>query len=135
MALITWNEGLSVNIKKIDDEHKVLIELINELHDAMMKGKSKEILESIISQLIEYTKKHFATEETYFEKYNYPDADSHIIQHEKFVEKVKDFQEKHNSGSAFLSIEIMEFLKNWLTNHIIGTDKKYSDFFNAQGLN
>ncbi len=134
MALITWNQGLSVNVKEIDEEHKVLINLINELHDAMMKGKSKDVIENIINELVTYTKKHFSTEEKYFKQYEYPDEKSHINQHNLFVEKVKDFQEKHTTGGAFLSIEIMEFLKDWLTNHIIGTDKKYTDFFNSKGL-
>lgn len=134
MAIITWNEGLSVNIKEIDDQHKVLIRIINELHDAMMKGKSKDILESSITELVDYTKKHFKTEEELFDKYSYPKTGQHKKQHDIFVERIKDFQEKHKTGGAFLSIEIMEFLKDWLTNHIVGTDKEYTEFFHSKGI-
>lgn len=134
MSLITWDNSLSVNIKEIDEQHQKLIGLINDLHSAMLKGRSKEVLQEVIDGVIKYTSYHFGTEEKYFEKYNYADTQKHKEEHQNFVNTVNDFLQKFKAGTAFLSIEIMEFLKNWVTNHINGTDKKYTQFFNSKGL-
>ncbi|MEK6737452.1 MAG: bacteriohemerythrin, partial [Planctomycetota bacterium] len=71
MALMTWNNGLSVNIKEIDVQHKKLIELINQLHGAMGEGKGKEVSGKILSDLIYYTVSHFTYEEKLFKQYGY----------------------------------------------------------------
>lgn len=132
--IVTWDDKYSVNVSEIDNQHKKLVDLINKLHDAMKQGKSKEVLSEIISELINYTDVHFKTEEKYFDKFNYPKSDAHKTLHKNFVNKVLDFKNKYESGNAALSIEIINFLKDWLINHINGSDKEYSSFFNEHGL-
>ena len=132
--IVTWDDKYSVNVSEIDNQHKKLVDLINKLHDAMKQGKSKEVLSEIISELINYTDVHFKTEEKYFDKFNYPKSDAHKTLHKNFVDKVLDFKNKYESGNAALSIEIINFLKDWLINHINGSDKEYSSFFNEHGL-
>ncbi len=134
MALINWDGSLSVNIAEIDQQHQKLVSMINELNDAMKQGKSKDVLGKIVTGLISYTAIHFKTEEKYFAQYGYPDADSHNSEHSAFVQKVTDVKERFESGQISLSIEIMNFLRDWLQNHIKGTDKKYSHFLNEKGL-
>ena len=134
MALIRWNDSYSVGVEEFDSQHKKLVDLINELHDAMKKGKSKDVLLHILGELANYTKVHFTLEEKYMKKYNYPDLTSHHGIHVQFVEKVLDFKDSYSSGSRILSMEIMHFLKDWLLNHIKGTDKEYTKFFNEKGL-
>jgi hemerythrin len=134
MAIMQWNDKLSVKVEEIDKQHKKLVNLINQLHDAMAQGKSKEIMSEILKELANYTVEHFSTEEKYFKQFNYPDAAAHIAEHKKFVDTVKQFQNEFNSGKVMLSMKIMNFLKDWLINHIMGTDQKYSAFFNEKGL-
>ncbi len=134
MVLIKWSEKYSVNIKKVDEQHKKLIEMINNLHGAMLHGKSHEILGNIIDGLIDYTKTHFKTEEELMKNYGYPGYLSHKLQHDKFVRKVSEFQRKFEEGELTLSMEIMNFLKDWLLNHILGTDKKFGPFLNEKGV-
>ena len=134
MALITWNDTLSVKVAEIDRQHQKLISMINELNDAMRQGKGKDVLGEIIKSLVDYTVTHFKTEETYFDKFGYPEKDSHKKEHTDFVKKTSDFKEGFEKGKLGLSIELMNFLSNWLQNHIKGTDKKYSQFFNEKGL-
>ncbi|HHN66370.1 MAG TPA: bacteriohemerythrin [Nitrospirae bacterium] len=134
MAIITWNDSLSVNISEIDMQHKKLITMINELNDAMGQGKGQEVLGKIIDGLAEYAATHFRTEEKYFDQYGYPDSASHKKTHAEFVNKVSDFKKKFEKGQITLSIEIMNFLSDWLRNHIMKVDKKYSRFFNERGL-
>ena len=108
--------------------------MINELNDAMKQGKGKDILGKIVNGLISYTATHFKTEENYFERFGYPDANQHKKEHIAFVQKVSDFKNGFEKGKLSLSIEVMNFLSDWLQNHIKGTDKKYSQFFNGKGL-
>ena len=77
---------------------------------------------------------HFATEEKYMQQWNYPGYVHHKGEHTAFVKKVAEFQTKFEVGQAALSIEILTFLKDWVANHINGTDKKYGPFFNKHGL-
>jgi hemerythrin len=100
----------------------------------MALGKGKEVLSKIINELVSYATTHFALEEKYFEYYKYPETAAHKKEHADFVKKVGDFQNKFNGGVAGLTLEVMQFLKDWLVKHIQGTDKKYSAFFNAKGL-
>ena len=134
MALINWNNELSVNVQIIDEQHKKLIELINELQEAMKSGKGKDVLGKILTGLITYTAAHFKTEETYFAQYGYPDAENHKKEHLAFVKKVTDFKDGFDKKQLSLTIEIMNFLRDWLQKHIQGTDKGYSKFFNDKGL-
>ncbi|MBU0995586.1 MAG: bacteriohemerythrin [Proteobacteria bacterium] len=134
MELITWDDSLSVKVKEIDEQHKKLIRLINSLHEAMIQRKTKEALGTIINELMDYTTGHFLTEETYFEKFEYGERDSHKREHTGFVNKVSAFHTDFQTGKMFLSMEIMNFLKDWLIKHIKGTDKKYGPLFNSRGL-
>jgi hemerythrin-like metal-binding protein len=134
MAFIKWSDNLSVKVGEIDGQHQKLIALINQLHDAMAQGKGKEAVSSIVQGLVGYAGAHFALEERYFDKFKYPDAASHKQEHAAFVQKIVEFQDKFNKGALTLTLEVMNFLKDWLVKHIQGTDQKYSAFFNEKGL-
>ena len=134
MALIQWNAGLSVGIVEIDRQHQRLVEMINDLNDAMKQGKGKDVLGKIINGLTNYTGTHFRIEEKYFDQFRYPDANNHKKAHLDFTKKVTEFKDGFDKGNISLSIEIMNFLSNWLQNHIKGIDKKYGPFFKEKGL-
>jgi hemerythrin len=134
MALIDWTKDLSVNVAEIDAQHRKLISMLNELNDAMKQGKGKDILGRIINDLYAYAGSHFQTEEKYFDQYKYPETPSHKVKHAEFVKKIADFKNDYESGKVAMTVDLMNFLKDWLKNHIQGTDKKYSTFFNEKGL-
>ncbi len=135
MAMIEWNDSLSVKVTKIDQQHQKLISMINELFDAMKQGKGKDVLGNIVNGLISYTETHFKLEEDYFDQYRYPKTLSHKKEHNDFVKKVSEFKDEFEKGSIMLTVEVMDFLGDWLKNHIKGSDKKYTQFFNEKGLN
>ena len=85
MALIKWNEKYSVNVNEFDYQHKKLVDLINELHDSMKQGKTKEVLGGILDELVKYTETHFKTEEEYFDKHSYVNSMSHKREHKEFT--------------------------------------------------
>ncbi len=134
MAFIEWSEALSVKVSEIDRQHKMLIKMINDLSDAMKQGKGKESLGRILNGLIAYTTTHFKNEEDYFQQYGYPEAASHKREHAAFVKKVSEFKTGFEKGKLSVTIETMNFLRDWLQKHIMGTDQKYSEFFNEKGL-
>ena len=134
MALISWSDELSVKVNEIDDQHKKLISLMNNLHDAMRAKQGKQALEATLQELAAYTVYHFQTEEKYMQKFHYPGFAAHKAQHDAFVKKVSDFQKDFVAGRLGLSIEVMNFLRDWVSNHIKETDKKYSTIFVENGL-
>lgn len=134
MALANWSDKYSVNIEKIDTQHKKLFDYINQIHDATINKKTKDELGKIINSLVDYTVDHFKTEEKLFSTYQYPDEAVHKVEHQVFVEKVAEFKKDFESGKILLSLKIVNFLKDWLINHILGTDKQYSEFLNAKGV-
>lgn len=134
MALIEWNANLSVNVAEIDNQHQKLVAMINQLNDAMKQRKGKEVLGNIISSLFTYTATHFETEEKYFAQLHYPDTDNHRKLHQSFVKKVSEFKNGHDGGQVALTVEVMRFLKDWLSSHIQGADMKYGPWFNERGL-
>jgi hemerythrin len=134
MPLIQWNDGLSVNVAEIDKQHQKLVGMINDLNDAMLQGKGKDIIGKILNGLFLYAGTHFKTEERYFDQFGYPEAESHKKEHTDFVKKVSEFKSGFDQGKVGLSVDVMKFLSNWLQNHIKGVDKKYAPLFNAKGL-
>jgi hemerythrin len=134
MALMTWNEQLSVHIKQIDDQHKLLVKLLNSFHDAMKLGKGKEAMRKTLSELLDYTVYHFGVEEGFLEKHAYPAFASHKTEHEALTKKVSDLDRRFSRGEPVISAETMTFLKDWLQDHIMGSDKKYAPFLNAKGI-
>jgi len=132
--LMTWTDDLSVGIRLIDEQHKVLLGLINELHAGMRARKSDAVLVGVVERLKEYTVKHFGQEEEYFDRYGYPETKAHKELHAKLVQQVLDFEAGLKSGKAKVTMDIMRFLKDWLVKHIMGTDKKYCAFLHSKGL-
>ena len=135
MSLFKWTDDLSVNIKEIDRQHKMLVDNINELWRAMKDGEAREVIGGILKGLVDYTKVHFTYEEDLMEKHGYPGLAHQKKTHQIFVQKVSDFEEKNKQGKFMLSIEVMNYLKEWLQKHILVTDKKYTAFFNEKGVN
>jgi len=134
MSFITWNDSYSVGVVLIDNQHKRLINIINELSDAMGAGKGKDVLGKVLQELIQYVNTHFKTEEDYMVKYSYPEYEAHRYEHEKLTDEVKRFYEDFNAGRALLTIQIMNFLRNWLMDHIVVKDKKFGKFLNEKGM-
>ncbi|WP_319471416.1 bacteriohemerythrin [uncultured Pseudodesulfovibrio sp.] len=133
-GVMQWSDDLSVNIREIDEQHLRLLNLINALHEAMRSGRGNAAVAPILEELKEYTVFHFSTEEALFEEHNYSGMLNHIAAHKKFVDTVVEFEQKLLSGKAAVTMEVMNFLKDWLVGHIKGIDQKYSSFFNKRGI-
>lgn len=134
MALLQWTDNLKVNVREFDEQHQKLVGMINDLHDAMAAGKGKEAMQPLLRNLVSYTMTHFRAEEQCMQKYQYPEYAQHKQQHEALTSKVADLRQRFEAGQLSITIETMNFLTDWLKKHIMGTDKRYSDFFARCGL-
>lgn len=134
MAIIKWDQNLSVSVEKFDTHHKKLVDLINKLHDAMSAGKGAETIGSVLDELIKYTQYHFAEEEKLMTLHKYPELEKHKAEHVALTKKAVELQQQQKGGHIAITLPVMSFLKDWLTKHINGTDKKYGAFFNAKGI-
>lgn len=133
---IEWNENeLSVGIQEIDEQHKILIRLINSLYQSVLNKETESVVVyDVLRQLTDYTVIHFAIEESLMRIFEYPNYEDHKKQHKQLTQQVKDLREKLEKKETFLSMEVMHFLCNWLSYHIAKDDKQYSKFFLERGL-
>lgn len=135
MSVIQWSHELSVGIDSIDQQHQILIRMINSLNTAMAKGEANTIIGNILEDLTDYTRYHFSYEEELFEQHDYPNTIAHKRHHTNLIEEISTLKDRYEYDlSGSLSLEIMQFLKNWLTNHIMKTDKSYSKYLIEKGV-
>jgi len=134
MPLFTWNASYSVKVKRFDDDHQQLFNIINELHQGMSSGHGKEVLHDVLTKLLRYTERHFTAEEAVMKELGYPGLSAQIEQHRKFTTKIKEVADQYKAGTIGLSVDVLDFLTKWLSQHIVAVDKQYGDFMNAKGV-
>jgi hemerythrin len=134
MASMKWSEDLSVGVREIDEQHKKLVELLNQLHAAMTVGKAQSIMGDIIVEIVKYGKVHFKTEEYYFDKIGYEFSDEHKAVHKAFLDTADKLYNDFKAGNVTISIDTYKFLVDWVKNHIKKEDKKYTKAFNDNGI-
>lgn len=125
----------NLGLEEIDPQHQKLIGIINRLYDAMQSSTEKELLGTILKELKDYADYHFSTEEKHFEEFDYKDKEEHIKSHNSYKEKIEQFsKEFENNESNMLPFELIDFLGEWWTGHILGADRKYVECFHEHGL-
>lgn len=135
MPLMTWTPEMSVGVKVLDEDHMKLIELLNTLYDGIVESKPRLALETVIDGLTRYTKYHFAREEKFLADTQFPASAAHKSEHDLLSRRVMNLQSRFENGQSLeLSMEAMNFLKNWLTGHIQGSDMAYGAHLNAKGI-
>jgi methyl-accepting chemotaxis protein len=133
--LIDFDSSLMIGLTEVDNQHKRLVDLINRLYRSMKLRKSREESGRVLEELVEYTIIHFGFEEKLMKEHGYPDFDDHSAKHRDLVKQVGEFKVKFSEGNATLSMDLMDFLKDWLLVHINVTDRKYAPFFKKIGIN
>jgi len=130
-----WNQNMSVGVDVLDADHKKLVAMINDLYDGIAAGHGTERLGKVLNGLVDYTNFHFRREEEFFAQTEYPALAEHTQKHRNLTSQVLDIQARYNNGLLYaLSLDTMNFLRGWLTDHIQGSDKKYGPHLNACGI-
>jgi hemerythrin len=127
MVALRWSEQLEVGVEKFDNQHKKLVDLLNEFYAAMQEKKDKEILIKIVRSLIDYTIVHFQDEEKVLIINKYPDYAAHKREHENLKMEVNSFMKKYRKNDM-TSSDLLNFLKDWIVNHLQVSDKKYKPY-------
>jgi hemerythrin len=125
MEYIRWKEDLSVDNEFIDGQHKELFRYINAFYESIAAQANKSAVTQVIKDLENYTKVHFTAEEAMMQRAGYPELDRHKLEHKKFIDTVSDYRQRHEEGRLLLSLEVTSFIKEWITNHIKQTDRRY----------
>jgi len=133
--LVCWSDALSVGIEEIDEQHKVLVDLLNQLHTAIIQHHGSESSNRILIELVEYTRIHFAVEESLMRILGYPEYEEHKHHHSLLINEVRMLVTKLHNGKKSISFELLHFLKIWLTKHIMDEDRQYVPFLIRAGVN
>ena len=134
MPFMAWNDRLVLGIEEIDGDHKKLVEMTNELYDGVQAGLGREALVGILERLVEHTRHHFAREEQLFEENDPPRAEEHKKGHYAMLAVVERAQADYvSSGAAAPSLEMMVVLKDWLYDHMLGSDQQDLPFLLKKG--
>jgi hemerythrin len=134
MALMTWSDSLSTGVKAMDEQHKGLVNTLNELHGAMISGSNKAAAGPLLDRLVKYTHDHFAAEEALLKRTKFPKLDAHLGKHKDLTTQVQAFVGRYQRGELSLNMDLLLFLRDWLTTHIQKEDRKYGPWLNQNGI-
>lgn len=133
MGLFEWNDSYSVKVGVLDTQHKKLFKVIQDLENAVEAGHGKDKAREVLGRLIEYTVYHFTAEEKLMESHGYPGLSEHRAEHKLLTDKVLQYKKDFEAGNVAIPT-FMAFLQDWLQQHILTVDQKYSDFMNQHGV-
>ena len=131
MSYFEWDDGYSVCVERLDNDHKHLFDLLNKTYDACSTSMQPENYPLIVNELIDYLNKHFAVEETYMNSIGYPDLAAHRLEHRRFYDQVSAYRKKSYEGKEDYTrelTELSELIYNWLRQHILNVDQQYTNF-------
>jgi len=131
--LIEWDQAYSVQVPSIDGQHRVLISKIRELQEAMFEGRGGKVVGPLFAAMNKYTKYHFQYEEQLLKKHGYVELESHQQEHAALIAQLHELEARYASGELTAGTPVLQFLRNWLLDHIGDHDKKYSNFLRRKG--
>jgi len=127
--LFKWSDDFSVNIQAVDDQHKILVDLINQLHLAIIEHHGKATAGEVLDRLSEYISTHFTLEESLMRQTHFPEFEIHKHQHDYMIGQVQALQQKLDKENRPIAFELLYFLKKWLIQHINESDKRFGAHF------
>jgi len=131
---MNWSDKYSVGVRALDEQHTGLFQTLNDLHAAMLKGQAQSLTGPLLRKLVEYTRRHFAAEESMLVSTRYPELAAHREKHRELTKQVEEYVSRFEKGEITLNLSLMNFLRDWLTNHIQKTDKEYGPWLNEHGV-
>jgi len=134
MAYLNWDPQYSVHVKSLDQDHQHLFAIVNQLHEAVHSRRGKQVLQPVLAELLAYTLRHFGREEAIMRSCAYPRLRAHMEQHRIFTAQVEQFSKQYSAGVAAVTAEVLDFLTEWLSSHILDSDQQYGQFLRAKGI-
>ena len=124
-----WKQEYDIGILEIDDQHKELFKMVNNIKTSILKGvNSEQIIKTVFTNIVEYTQKHFASEEVLMKKMHFPGVDIQKRQHQQLITDIVTKLKGMKTGTKQNPTIMYNFLNQWLLNHIVSEDQKLRDF-------
>ncbi len=134
MTLLKWTEKYTVGVKAMDEQHINLVEILNELHAAMLKGEAQSVAGPLFKNLMNYVSEHFAAEEQLMEETKFPGLAVQRAEHRALAAKVKEFVTLYEQGDQSMYPDLLHFVDKWLHDHMLTVDKQYNQWLNEYGV-
>lgn len=134
MPFVEWNPSIATGIERIDEQHKELFRILNDLFDAMTSGRGDAAIDDILDRMIVYAGEHFVEEEAEMDAVSYPLISAHRAAHAEWLEATRRFRFRREVGATIgLPVDTLTFLHDWLTRHIGETDARFAAFRRERG--
>lgn len=128
MAFMPWSDAFVTGLPQIDEQHRWLVDMTNRLHEEVTReSPDRRTVTEILEGLVEYAMNHFIAEEELFRRYGYPEAPAHKGEHDCFSRQATELLMRHEEGND-VTLNALEFLKEWLKHHILVVDMAYAPF-------
>jgi hemerythrin len=131
---ILWDNTLAFNIKIIDEQHKMFVETLNKLFGVFKSPGIPAAFKEVLDELDHYSTVHFQTEEKYFDEFDFSGKEEHKQAHREFRDKIEAIKNDLKQNKMGASVELVDYLEDWLIEHLSGKDKKYIECFKSHGL-
>jgi len=131
---VEWHDSYSIGVATVDQQHQKLFELLNSAYENLVNNENYEGRKKLVDTLLEFAKEHFAEEERYMEKYEYPDSTNHIKEHTILLADVAEFCKSTRSGEEIPLKQLIEHITGWIHNHMAETDPKLGMFLSEKGI-
>lgn len=134
MASFSYDKRFATGVASIDDEHSKLFSLMEEIRSSLSLGKGRQVIGTVLRDLLNYTRTHFVNEESLMQRFGYPEYEHHKKLHDEFVEVVVKATRDYIDGKTIPVVKIKELLFDWLVEHIQQQDKRMAAFLNSKGI-
>ena len=134
MALLTWSYASSVGVRAMDDQHGILMDTMNELRLAAVRGLGREQVSEILDRLIEFTRMHFWSEEQLMEQYHFPGCAEHRAEHQRILAQILQSSHRVQHGEQMQMRPLLCFLQDSFTEHTESMDREYGPWLNERGV-
>lgn len=132
--LVSWGDELVFGVAKIDNEHKRLMDLVNQVYRDVKSGKGGQVDAGTFTDLFNYSKQHFADEAQFMESINYPDMEAHRVEHATFLDRLKAMDSAAKAGQSIMPVDVVSFMGSWWQSHIAGSDAKLAAYSKKNGI-
>lgn len=131
---LKWDDNYAVGIPLFDEQHKKIMEMLNQLLDAVKHDGKTEKCRDIVNELITYSSLHFTAEEDALKKHGYPHLKKHYKEHNEIKMKISEIHKKCVEGDFLRIVEILKFITLWMDKHLKDVDMNYGPFLRAKGF-
>jgi hemerythrin len=134
MAFMTWRDQYSVGVETLDNQHKAILRILNELHAASLRGKAQEVAGPLLSQLVSLASEHFSAEERLMESTKFPGLAEHRAKHREMAGRIADLASRHEKRDAAVYLQLLYFVRDYQSKHMQNEDQEYARWLSAHGV-